>query len=89
MSVSHIALPIRPSQYPAIYAFYLATLSPLGYKVYLKINRFLGLHSSNGLGFWLHYGGEDLQEDADEKDYAFKTHVAFAVTNALYIDTWF
>jgi len=89
MSISHVALPVRPSQYQAMRAFYLSTLSPLGYKVYLENDHFLGLRGTNGPDFWLHRGGEDLQEDGDEKDNAVKTHVAFAVTNALHVDTWF
>ena len=94
MSLGHVGLPVGPSQYKAMRDFYFATLTPLGYKVYLEEDSFFGMRGSNGPDFWLHRGGEDPpaadpKEAADGKKPAPMAHIAFAVTKAAHVDLWF
>jgi catechol 2,3-dioxygenase-like lactoylglutathione lyase family enzyme len=89
MSLGHVGLSVTSSQYKAMRDFYVATLSPLGYKIYLEKDcKYLGLRGSNGPDFWLHCGGEDVPSSSSPPA-AGKTHVAFAVTNKTAVDSWY
>lgn len=73
MVLFHISLPTGPSKYKSVRDFYLATLQPLGYTVYLESDpsttpsnpgtstspQYCGLQAKNGADFWLHAGDSD------------------------------
>ena len=92
MSLGHVGLSVGHSQYKAMRDFYVATLAPLGYKVYLeKECKYLGLRGSNGPDFWLHSGGEDvpIPSNSEPQTAAGKAHVAFAVSSKSHVDLWY
>lgn len=71
MPISHVSLPVTDLK--ASKAFYLATLSPLGYSVFGEYGNAIGLSPPRaGPDFWMHLcperkAGTEVQ----------KTHVAF------------
>jgi hypothetical protein len=65
MPLSHVSLPIPPSAYGRMRAFYLTALKPLGYSVFKEEpNNFLGLQCNHNPDFWLH-GSGDGDDDKD------------------------
>jgi hypothetical protein len=97
MSLSHVSLPTGPSNYKAMRDFYLATLKPLGYTVYLEgEGQYCGFRAPmGGPDFWLHCGGQDfvpvdttLTADQNLATHG-RTHVAFDVASRKQVDEWF
>ncbi|KAL2136959.1 hypothetical protein VTI74DRAFT_11141 [Chaetomium olivicolor] len=98
MPLGHVSLPTGPGNFKAMRAFYVNTLSPLGYKVFEeKDGVYLGLmHTHMNPDFWLHCGGDDLVEvdprltaDENRKVLGARTHVAFNVASKRIVDEWY
>ncbi|KAK3996572.1 Glyoxalase/Bleomycin resistance protein/Dihydroxybiphenyl dioxygenase [Cladorrhinum sp. PSN332] len=97
MPINHVSLPTGASNYKVMRDFYLNSLQPLGYKVYMEqVDCFLGLQAPRaGPDIWLHCGGGDFprldpclsaQENLEGKS---RVHLAIDVGSRKKVDEWY
>ncbi len=104
MPIGHVSLPTTPPTYKAMRDFYLATLAPLGYSLFMEQEgAFLGLQVCRDPDFWLHCGGKpddtgaspqlvDISLSAEENKKRLpggRAHVAFAVKSQKLVGEWY
>ncbi len=103
MPIGHVSLPTTPATFKPMREFYLATLAPLGYTLFMeKDDTFLGLQANYDPDFWLHCGGKsdpsglpelvDPTLNAEENRKRLpkgKAHVAFNVGSRALVEKWF
>jgi len=93
MTIAHVSLPV--TSLSASKSFYLATLAPLSYTVFMSLDNAIGFGPKwDGPDFWIHKcpgkGTEKEIEDSDEEEKAndegkgpkgSKTHIAFKASS--------
>jgi len=92
MPLSHVSLATGQSNFKAMRDFYVAILTPLGYRVFLEHeNQVVGFGPKNAApDFWLHCGGTEFTKfDGNVEKRGGKTHVAFLASSRGQIDTWY
>jgi hypothetical protein len=104
MPIGHVSLPTTPATYKAMREFYLATLAPLGYSLFMEQEGvFLGLQVCRNPDFWLHCGGADRDssaaaqlvdsslsaEENKKRLSGGRAHVAFSVGSQKLVGEWY
>jgi len=92
MPLSHVSLPTGQSNYKAMRDFYVAILTPLGYKIFMEHeNQVLGMGPKNAApDFWLHCGGTEFEKfGGNVEKRGGKTHIAFLANERCQIDKWY
>ncbi|KAH8896494.1 hypothetical protein GQ53DRAFT_714196 [Thozetella sp. PMI_491] len=86
MYLHHVGVSAGPEVYNKMREFYLATLGPVGYKIFKeKEGIFCGLQAPMGApDFWLH-----ARDDAAGDKKSGRTHVAFGASSEKQVDEWY